>query len=185
MSSTTALILIDDREKKPLPFPTYLPIWDPRSPPGSPRKITVRIIEEKRTLTTGDYLLGSAPNACGIERKGSLDELRANLATKTGRRRFLDCMKRLTDTFQNPVLFLEGTPLELARTVRGPHTDAEVTRDLLTATLSSYPKVSLLLLPCGTIPQRKAAAEWVASLLIFGGLFGPPKENLDAGDPDH
>lgn len=183
MPPTTAVIVVDDREKKPLPFPSYLPIWDPRSPPGKPRKLTIHIIEEQRTLTTGDYILGSAPAACGIERKGSLDELRANLATTTGRRRFLDCLKRLTDTFQNPILFLEGTPLELARTIRGPHTDAVVTRDLLTAALSSYPKVSLLMLPCGTIPQRAAAAEWVASLLIFGGLFGPPQEPTDVSVP--
>lgn len=167
------VILVDSREKRPMPFPPYLPFWVTPT-----RRTTIKLVLEERTLKTADYVLGSAPAQVGIERKANLDELHANLCTASGRKRFLACLDRLSSEFAQPVLFLEGTPGHLVRTV---HREVDPTRvrDQLMSACAHY-GVSLLMLPTATIPQRRVAAEWLASLLIAGALHAGrnPKEQL-------
>lgn len=167
----SVVVLIDSREKKPLPLPKHLVTWDRSSPPGKPRKVTIQVRQEVRTLETADYVLGGAPGAVGIERKANLDELRQNLCTRVGERRFLKACARLRDNFERPVLLLEGSPLALMRGVRGPHTDPAVVRDLLMDTCARY-GISLFTIPTGTIPQRRAAGEWLVALLLSGVTHG-------------
>lgn len=159
----TQIIVVDSREKRPMPFPAHIPFW------ATPkRRVTIKLVQEVRTLKTADYILGGAPSQVGIERKADLDELHQNLCTASGRKRFLSCLDRLSSEFAQPVLFLEGTPAHLMRSTYKDVDPARV-RDQLMSACAHY-KVSLLMYPTATIPQRRVAAEWLASLLIAGGL---------------
>lgn len=159
----TQIIVVDTREKRPMLFPDHLPFW------VSPtRRVTIKLVIERRTLKTADYILGGAPTCVGIERKRDLDELHNNLCTASGRKRFLACLDRLSSEFEKPILFLEGTPSALVRSHR-PETDPTRVRDQLMSACAHY-NISLLTIPTATIPQRRVAAEWLASLLISGAI---------------
>lgn len=79
-------VLVDTREQKPFPFV------------GSP------FIPKVHKLETGDYTLRGLESRLCIERKGSVDELIANLhGSKTERFRQLSSFERMT---QYPLRFL-------------------------------------------------------------------------------
>lgn len=167
--AVTYTILVDQREKQPLPFPSHLVVWNWTTDPLTPSPTTVRLQTKTVLLETGDYLLEASPHTCVVERKKHLDELAGNLTTRDGLRRFRAELERM-QSFSQRILFLEGDPLSLNR-VRD--CNAAVIRDLLYTTLRLY-NVELMMLPCSTATARTAAAEWIASRLIFGALKCPP-----------
>lgn len=168
----TFTVFIDTEEKRPLPIPTYLPVWDRSSPAHAPTTTTLTITTERRRLLTGDYALAGHESACLIERKGHLTELFQNLVTDD-RTRFHAALSRLATSCRHPVLFLEGDPLSLEAPLRShtrrPPPPPFVIRDLLLSTLREY-NVELMLLPTSSASSRRAAGEWVTAKLIAGAL---------------
>jgi hypothetical protein len=74
-------ILVDEREKRPLPFPSHLVLWDPSSLPTSPRAVSVRLLTRSARLLSADYCLDEPSPLLLVERKGSYRELAGNLCT--------------------------------------------------------------------------------------------------------
>lgn len=174
--ASTWTIEIDNREKKPLPFPKVIDLWDPRTRPPRASLMRAAIQTQSVTLETADYRLAAFPQLCVIERKGHLQELYSNLVPRKGRTLFIDELKRLRDQCRYPYVLLEGTPHGLMTDNRrtSPHYDPNLVRDLLLeATLLHG--VQILILPSSTPSQRRALAEWVAALLIRPAI-------LPAGD---
>lgn len=164
-------ILIDEREKHPLSFPDHLVVWDSSSPALAPRPTTIRLTTRTTRLPTGDYLLEGFERAAIAERKGSLQELHANLCTPQGRRKFTAELVRLRNECEKPLVLLEGDPLSLS-TARLPPIAPPLVRDILLHTLDEY-NVPLMLLPTSSVSARRVAAEWLAALLIRGSCTCP------------
>jgi ERCC4-type nuclease len=162
------ILIQDTREKKPLLFPKTLSMWDPATPAEKPRtaRINLHIVKEK--LDTADYALQGHENNTLIERKGSLREITKNCFHYKDRQRFLDCVKRLRDSCDNPILLLEGSPALMLKPTK------EVTKpyfsvDSLLRILMEY-KIGFWFIPSSTIAQRRSAGEWTARALINGVL---------------
>lgn len=165
-------IVVDDREKKPLPFPSHLVMWDPNSPPSTrkARTTTVKLHLESQRLPTGDYLLKESPSTIVVERKNGLDEVAGNCLLTKKRKLFIAELERLRAECKRPVLLLEGDPVRVVKT-RWWEGDPSIPRDALRALLLQY-GVELLLIPGHTMVQRRAAASWIASMLILGAQYG-------------
>tara|TARA_Y100001938_G_scaffold147441_1_gene228642 strand:+ start:154 stop:672 length:519 start_codon:yes stop_codon:yes gene_type:complete len=162
------ILVQDTREKKPLKFPGNIRILDDKTLPTSKKTVLVRIRVVKQALETGDYLLQGFESCTMIERKGSLREIAQNCLTKKDRPRFVRCLERMRDACEDPVLLLEGTPLEMARVSKHvPEPAAAV--DALMRLLNEY-GIRLFLLPTQTVSHRRASGEWALRLLINGAL---------------
>jgi len=166
-------ILVDDREKKPLAFPSTLVMLNPNQVPERKAQVTIKIETEKARLTTADYLIKGADTVGGIERKGSISEIAQNCLTTASRSRFIDCLKRLKDNFKYPILLFEGEihKVQSARIhIPGPKFNPGIAVDALMRLTLEY-EVPIYLMPCTTIAQRRATGEWAARLLINTGLM--------------
>ena len=162
------VIIQDTREKKPLLFPKTLAMWDPATSADRPRNIRVNLHVIREKLDTADYALQGHDKSTLIERKGSLREITKNCFHFKDRQRFLDCIKRLRDSCDNPILLLEGTPtlmLKPTKEVPKPHFSV----DALLRILMEY-KIGFWFIPSTTIANRRAAGEWTARALINGAL---------------
>ena len=98
------MVLVDDREKYPLLFPssvTYYPWRDARE------GVLVDVEVTSTTLSVGDYMLMN-DRACIIERKGNLQELFHNVMTRDYKR-FTSALDRLSEACEFPYLLLEET----------------------------------------------------------------------------
>lgn len=165
-------LIIDSREKKPLIFPANIRVLSPSSPPHQAKTNLVRVHTKKEKLETGDYLLRGYDTVTMIERKGSLREVATNCLNRNDRKRFIKCLVRMKDACSEPILLLEGTPLETLRKSRHvPEPGAAV--DALMRLLTEY-EINLLLLPTSSSAQRRATGEWAARLLINGAINGNP-----------
>ena len=161
-------IIVDSREKKPLPFPEHLPSLRSDLPALSRSSRTYRLKMEKRTLVTGDYALKGYEAGCLIERKGSLAEVAGNCLTADGRRKFVAAMDRLKEACLYPYLLLEGNILEsLTPTKDLP--DPWNAIDSLHRILLER-NIGLILLPNTSMSARRAVAEWAARLLVNAAL---------------
>lgn len=171
-------ILVDTREQKPLPFPAYLPIFDPASSPASPRLTTVRLLTKKQKLDTGDYCLESHPTIGIIERKADLSELHGNLCTKDGLARFFAELHRLRG-FRNPCLLLESTDPAGRRGVPIPGFTPSAVRDLLLINCVSR-GLPLYTFNVSTSAHRVKCAEWAASFLIMSAICSEIQNGQDS-----
>lgn len=161
-------LIVDTREKKPLLFPANLRVLNPDTKKAN----LIRLHTKKEKLDTGDYLLKGFEESTMIERKGSLREVASNCLSGD-RARFENCLIRMTEACKDPVLLLEGTPLELSRKSKEvPEPGAAI--DALMRLLSTY-SIGLLLLPTASSSQRRATGEWAARLLINGAIHGNPQ----------
>jgi hypothetical protein len=78
----------------------------------------------------------------------------------------------MKDACSEPILLLEGTPLEsLRKTKHVLKPGAAI--DALMRLLKEY-GINLLLLPTSSSAQRRATGEWAARLLINGAIHGNP-----------
>jgi len=162
------VIIQDTREKKPLRFPANLRVLDDKSPAHKQKMVTIRLHTVAQKLDTGDYLLQGHETDTIVERKGSLREVAMNCLNQQDRKRFIDCLKRLQDTCDHPILMLEGTPLSMERVAKGVR-EPGAACDGLIRLIREY-KVELLLLPGTNHSHRRACANWVARLLIAGAI---------------
>lgn len=163
-------IIQDDREKKPLLFPTHLICADENL-----KQCTVTLtIEEERLdaahpeLAKADYYVRGHPDAVVIERKGSIREVSANVLNKRRRRLFIQELAYLHDHVRRPILLFEGTPSTIL-TANRYCPNPEVALDALLDLLLEY-RIGFLLLANGSLPARRAMGELVARLLIRGTL---------------
>tara|TARA_R100001594_G_scaffold45687_2_gene78587 strand:- start:14121 stop:14642 length:522 start_codon:yes stop_codon:yes gene_type:complete len=166
-------VLVDDREKKALSFPSTLVFLDPSKIPTHKKQVTIRVNVEKARLDTADYLLKGDPSVGGIERKGSISEIAQNCLTTDGRRKFLDCLKRLKDNFKYPILLFEGDVHKVQSAkihIPGPPFNPGIAVDALLRLTLEY-EVPIYMMPCSTIAQRRATGEWAARLLINTALM--------------
>lgn len=157
------LILIDDREKTPLPFPAHLVVRTGPCPwhPGS---ATLSLSTTSRRLETGDYVLASHPAAGCVERKAHLSELAGNLFDEKRYRLFAAEMDRLRSTFTHPLLLVEGSPTKTLPTRPGLP-PPEVVLDALYSLLSRY-TIPVLFLDASTPQARRMVGAHVARHLI-------------------
>lgn len=116
-------VQVDEREKDEIPLPDSLEWSDDR---GFSK--VLRVDHETVTLPTADFRVKEYPEVCGIERKGSIQELRNNLFS-TDAARFGRCLRRLATEFKVPILLLDlpttpkgYDPVDLY----GPQTPAKV-----------------------------------------------------------
>lgn len=156
-------ILIDEREKRPLLFPSNLVVWNQSTRPEDARPYTVKIQTKSARLLTGDYVLESAPTRGCVERKASLRELEGNLTTADGRRRFTDELVRL-QSFSRPTLILEGNPLSDDGKLLKKH--PACVRDIFIRDLMQH-GIPWFLASTTTETQRRNLGAWVASYLII------------------
>jgi hypothetical protein len=154
-------VLIDNREKKPLSFPTHLVVLDRKALPTSGKSRTVVVRTQPQTLKTGDYRLVGGTSA--IERKGSFSEIANNCLTTDGRRRFLECCRRLRDECRTACILFEGQVGAFEVQAGLPHPG--VAADSLLDIMGEY-GLPLMLLPLSTIGQRRAAGEWSLRWLL-------------------
>ena len=154
-------VLIDNREKKPLSFPTHLVVLDRKALPTSGKSRTVVVRTQPQTLKTGDYRLVGGTSA--IERKGSFAEIANNCLTTDGRRRFLECCRRLRDECRTACILFEGQVGGFEVQAGLPHPG--VAADSLLDIMGEY-GLPLMLLPLTTIGQRRAAGEWSLRWLL-------------------
>ncbi len=163
-------LIVDTREKKPLIFPANLRVLSSSAPPYQVKTNLIRVHTKKEKLETGDYLLRGYETVTMIERKGSLREVATNCLNRNDRTRFIKCLQRMKDACSEPILLLEGTPLEtLRKSQHVPEPGAAV--DALMRLLTEY-EIKLLLLPTASSSQRRATGEWAARLLINGAIHG-------------
>jgi len=174
-------ILVDSREKKPLPFPEHLPSLRSDLPALSRSSRTHRIKTEKVTLVTGDYALKGYEVACLIERKGSLAEVAGNCLTADGRRKFTAAMDRLKEACFYPYLLLEGNLLDTMNPTKDLP-DPWNAIDALHRILLER-NIGLILLPNTSMSARRAVAEWAVRLLVNAALC-PILPNVERTLPD-
>ena len=155
---------MDDREKRPLPFPAYLVVAEPLT--FRPRTVSLRTLP--RRLPFGDYQLEGTTRCGVVERKQDLDELKTNLTNPHRRENFVEELRQLSSC-SHPLLYLEGTPLELSRTREA---DPASVASLLLAVLSEH-HIPLWCVPSSSESARRAGAEWVARHLIYASLASP------------
>jgi len=175
----TITVVQDTREQRPLTFPEHL-VTMASDQLGKP--VTVRVQVVKQTLETGDYLLRGFETHTIIERKGSLDEIATNCLNRTDRARFTKCCVRLAGSCRDPWVFLEGCPTSLLGRDIVARSGAlgGVAVDALLRLLDSH-GIGLMLLPCGTSNQRRAAGEWVLRKLLSGALATPEPRVVQVG----
>lgn len=161
------VLLVDEREKRPLPIPEFITMWDPSTSWERPSTHRVRIHKVSAHLKTADYALSGYENKCLVERKGSLTELHSNLLTSTGRRRFVAELKRLRSETEHPLLLLEGSPHTL-KAVSHP-VNPDIVRDQLLTVLHEY-GIAFHMIPTESPTARRAAGEWLVATLIAHAL---------------
>lgn len=185
-----ARVLVDSREKKPLPIPGMLSFLDDAHPATRRRRQTVRIQSETRELKTGDYVLEGHEREVVVERKGAVSEILQNTLTKD-RTRFVKALDRLASESTSPWVIMEGTPVDMVTPTRwcpDPHLACDSLQRLLLER-----SIGLILVPTKNVSQRRAAGEFVARLLVNGahtawpssptpskGSDSPPEEPASA-----
>ena len=160
-------IVIDDREKKPLPFPPHLVVADEI---GNPCTIRLQTITQR--IHKGDYYLLGYERHCIIERKGSLGEVLNNLNNQPSAKRLEDEMLYLRTHCTHPVLLFEGDFAHLNPTLRDGTPPGAVTYGLLC--MLARHRITPLFMTCATLAQRRVFAENTARLLIAGALHCTP-----------
>lgn len=173
------VLLIDEREKKPLPIPDFISVWDRSSTWENPSTTRVRIHKVSTRLKTADYALSGYEKTCLIERKGSLTELHGNLMTTDGRRRFLAELQRLRTETADPILLLEGSPHTLKAVA--PPVNPDIVRDQLLTVLHEY-GIGFHMLPTESPTARRAAGEWLVATLIAKALTNRIPLEIHNGD---
>lgn len=159
MSIKDYILKVDNREKRPLTFPTHLVVAGRTGPE------TVRLHQQSATLSAGDYCLSGFENRVLIERKGSIMEIASNVMG-SDRPRFLKALDKLAAACSHPHVLVEGIPSELLREskrVPNPHHAISLFQKFLFER-----NIQLIFLPSGTILNRQMVGSWAAHLLITG-----------------
>lgn len=148
-------LLVDSREKRPLSFPSHVRLYGPNGVPT-----VARIEPVTQTLERGDYR-GSDPLGTVVERKAGIAELSHNLSA-ADRPRFLRALDRLAEC-RYPILLLEGNPQGLLSPTEQIREPGLIVDELVR--ILRERAIALHVLPTSTLPQRRAAGEWVARMI--------------------
>lgn len=178
---STYCVIVDSREKSPLPRVSHLPL---STPSGTVR--TVKVEWLSRPLETGDYALLGHERGHVFERKKGLRELHSNLLT-ADRDRFLREIER-SRTLGRFTLLVESDPAALSCPVPGTSINPVQVRDALHRLLKAYTHVELWMVPGKTANQRRLISEWMVSSLILsaeGARRGNTRPVPSAGCVDH
>lgn len=164
-------ISVDNREKKPLPFPSTLQVMSPTST----KMTTVPVKTTLVRLEQADYILGDdseptatygspSQRAVVIERKHTLDEIAQNLTRK--RSNFLRVLDRMAEVYQYRHLIFDCHPSQVVTPTAYTKNPGRILDDLIRLTYSR--QINLMFLPASTPNQRRAVGEIVARLLYNG-----------------
>ena len=157
-------MFVDSREKRPLPIPAHVVFRNPTNPD---LRETVRVHTQTKELKTGDYALAGCEAARLIERKGGVREVTQNVLTGD-LKRFAAALDRLATACALPLLFIEGHPSELlSEQPWCKYPDAAM--DTLMRMCDDR-RITLEVVPCATMIQRRAAGEWLVRRLVNGSL---------------
>jgi hypothetical protein len=168
-------IIQDTRERQPLIFPSHLVV----SSSGT-RRATVTITVVEKQILTGDYLVDGFEDCCVVERKKNLDEIAANCGftcpagelkyqpSSRKRHNFIAELERLRKDCKYPVLFFEGSPIDLLNSTSRIPTPEPVIHSFLD--LMMRYNMGVHFAPMATLAQRRRAGEWAAHLLIQGAI---------------
>lgn len=158
------VLLIDTREKKPLEVPATIAFAHPEDPA---RVDVVRIHKQIKELKTGDYAIAGCEAARLIERKGGAREIVQNIMTGDVKR-FTAALDRLASACALPLLFLEGHPSELLSDqpwAKDPYRGIDILMRMC-----DDRGITLEIIPCATMIQRRAAGEWLVRRLVNGSI---------------
>lgn len=147
-------LLVDDRERKPLPVPANLVVVR-----KSGALTSVPVVCKRARLDTADYMLDGHPDV-GVERKNSIRELAENCRPDSrDRPRFIRCLERLSD-YRRSLLLVEGSPMSLVGP--GVPDKLRVGLDQLFVLLATYsPSTAFMVVQTGSLPQRRSAGEFL------------------------
>jgi hypothetical protein len=156
-------VLIDDRERKPLPMPANLVVVR-----GNGSLTTVPVKYEKKRLDTADYMLAGREDI-GVERKNSIRELAENCRPDSrDRPRFIRCLQRLS-LYRRSLLLVEGNPMSLVGP--GVPDKLRVGLDELFMLLAEHsPSTAFMTVQTGSLPQRRSAGEFMLRWLHGNSL---------------
>lgn len=122
----TVTVLVDDREKQGLTFPSAITFHYPGSDP-----VSVAIKPKKQRLAAGDYALLGWEQVSRFEKKGSIAELSGNLTTGD-RGRQLAAFDNLVASCKHPYVLLTFPVSELGTWHRTKHAlDPDIVLDSL------------------------------------------------------
>lgn len=174
-------ILVDKREKTPLPFPAELWTVVPRTNPSDRKVQSVSLLVKKETLETADYLLDGAPPTCyalgdgsgkkhmvAIETKRSMREIASQTLTDKTRARLARALDRLAGESYRPLVIFE----------RPSGSEPAVSEDDAVVAMDTFLRLLLerdlpsIIVASNTLAQRRKTAELVARFLIQGSLQG-------------
>lgn len=175
-------IIWDNREKKPLLFPSTIVTLDDTRLPTRDAKVTIQIDNHKErlddyhpTMKKGDYFLEEAPDACVLEKKYDLAEIATNCLNAHRRRNFIDEMDYLASRCRFPVLLMLGTHRELLRSIPdGPYGPGVPYPGVAVAALMRIlmeRNIRMETLSSETLAARQAAGKWAIHLLLSGAII--------------
>jgi len=96
------VVLVDDREKKPILFPKTIEWFSERGGEGH----LIQVVTKKVRLPEGDYALKGYDDVAIIERKGSLEEIAQNMLTGDYARA-TSAFQRLVEACEFPYLLID------------------------------------------------------------------------------
>ena len=167
-------VLIDNREKRPLLFPSYITIDHPRII-GKTQKI--KVITQSIHLPAGDYLLKGYSDCCIAERKGSQSEVIHNLFNPKDSARQGRALKKLVSACRHPILLLEVSPSKLLSPsgfLNG--WDPDVLLHRITRTISQYNLQVLWLAQPASVSARRNLGTALLHLMLSYILYPSEKE---------
>jgi hypothetical protein len=167
---------IDTREKRPLLFPETVTVWWT----GKPTLITVATARVK--LDAGDYRLREWPNACVIERKGSIEELSRNLLDPKDSPRQGRSFGRLAASSRFPYLLIHAAPSSLMLSTTGcPHPELLVQR--LTECLGRFGLNLLVIGQTSTSAALRVTGTMMLHLMLGHGGWSTLQGTPTVPDP--
>lgn len=172
-------VVVDDRERKPLPIPSFLEIHMPSSPHScnSSDVKRVEIVKQVRQISTADYVLDQddpanvyvdegCPHTVIVERKHTVQEMHRNLFGRKRRGLFESELDRMRSTWKRPILLYDSGLTSLFE----PQNAVDFPGAVVDAMIRLCYRYEVQFMPVHavTTAQRVAAGELVTRLLING-----------------
>lgn len=172
-------IVVDAREKKPLPLPSRLLMLSPSALPETRQSTWVGVKQTRREIPAADYCLDGEPGVCYslggsviVERKAALDEIATNCLDSYRRQRFVRCLEAMRRSHARPFLIFEGGLSRMYKaSSSNPHPELAI--DALQRLCFAH-GVHLLAISGDSLACRRHLGDYVARMLINGALTWQP-----------
>lgn len=157
-------IIVDTREKRPLPFPPFIVMKKAASKGEATTTVAIKTVREK--LESGDYRARGTRDYyyCGVETKRGLGEMYQNLFTDD-RPRFLRSLEALSWEYTTSIVLIENTLSQLLKPTKDYPEPFVILDEMMR--VCNKQGVHLLLAPAS---KRLLTGEFVARLLINATL---------------